>query len=223
MKAFGPQGWWPVTPVGARFPVYTPGFFGPLSERGIFEVCVGAILTQNTAWTNVEKALASLNGADLMSPEALASCPLHRLEKAVRSSGYFRQKARRLREFFRRVLSEHPGGFEEWFSGTAAARLREELLSYRGVGPETADSIALYAAGKPSFVIDAYTRRVAERLGVAGGLSYGGWKALFEAALPPDAEVYREYHALLVRLCKDFCTKSRPRCASCPLKRICKK
>lgn len=189
----------------------------------MFEICAGAILTQNTAWTNVEKALAALAAAGLRSPQAAAACPLPRLERAIRSSGYFRQKARRLREFCRRALAEHPEGFAAWFGAAGAAGLRAELLSYKGVGPETADSMVLYAAGKPSFVIDAYTRRLGERYGLARGLSYDGWKALFEAALPPDVKVYNEYHALLVRLGKDLCRKTKPLCAACPLRRGCEK
>lgn len=189
----------------------------------MFEICAGAILTQNTAWTNVEKALAALNSGGLMSARAVAACPLPRLERAIRSSGYFRQKARRLKGFCRRALAEHPEGFEAWFGAAVAAGLRAELLSYKGVGPETADSMTLYAAGKPSFVIDAYTRRTGERYGLARGLSYDDWKALFEAALPPDVKVYNEYHALLVRLGKDFCGKSKPACGACPLRRGCEK
>ncbi len=189
----------------------------------MFEICAGAILTQNTAWANVEKALAALHGAGLMGPREMASCPLPRLERAIRSSGCFRQKARRLREFCRRVLRDHPEGMEKWFARAAAPGLRAELLSYKGVGPETADSMVLYAAGKPSFVIDAYTRRIGVRAGLAGGLTYDGWKALFEAALPPDVKVYNEYHALLVKLGKDFCKKRSPSCGRCPLGRICGK
>lgn len=189
----------------------------------MFEICAGAILTQNTAWTNVKKALASLNEGGLLSPEKIAACPLPRLERAVRSSGYFRQKARRLKEFCRRASREHPEGFAAWFSAASAADLRAELLSYKGVGPETADSMALYAGGKAGFVIDAYTRRAGERAGLAGGLSYDGWKALFERSLPPDVKLYNEYHALLVRLGKDFCRKTKPLCPKCPLNSVCAK
>lgn len=189
----------------------------------MFEVCAGAILTQNTSWKNVEKALSALRRDGLTSPARIASCPLPRLERALRSSGYFRQKARRLRGFCRRALVEHPEGFEAWFSLAEGPGLRAELLSYKGVGPETADSMALYAAGKASFVIDAYTRRIAERLGLGEGLPYDGWKALFEGALRPDVKVYNEYHALLVRLGKGFCGKSDPLCAPCPLNKVCRK
>jgi endonuclease-3 related protein len=189
----------------------------------MFEICAGAILTQNTAWTNVEKALGEMNEAGLAGPAEIAACQLPRLERAVRSSGYFRQKARRLREFCRRVLAEHPEGFGAWFGAAAAGALRAELLSYRGVGAETADSMVLYAAGKASFVIDAYTRRMGERAGLGRGLSYDGWKALFEGALEPDVKVYNEYHALLVKLGKDFCRKTKPLCGPCPLSKVCKK
>ncbi len=189
----------------------------------MFEICAGAVLTQNTAWTNVEKALKALRAEGLMAPEKIASCPLPRLERALRSSGYFRQKARRLREFCRRALAEHPEGLEAWFSAARTEDLRAELLSYKGVGPETADSMALYAGAKASFVVDAYTRRIGERLGLGRGLSYGAWQELFEAALVPDVKVYNEYHALLVKLGKDFCKKSNPLCAGCPLDKACRK
>ena len=153
--------------------------------------------------------------------EAIASCPLPALEKALRPSGYYRQKARRLKGFCARVLREHPEGLAEWFCAAPAAALRAELLSYKGVGPETADSMVLYAAGKASFVIDAYTRRIASRAGAAEDLSYDGWKELFERGLPPDVKMYNEYHALLVKLGKDFCRKTVPLCSSCPLGAVC--
>ncbi|MDD2804557.1 MAG: hypothetical protein PHV33_03310 [Elusimicrobiales bacterium] len=222
-KAFGPQGWWPVTPSGGKLPVYLPGSYAPRAGREQFEICAGAILTQNTAWTNVEKALAALNSAGLLDAGRIAVCPLPRLERAIKSSGYFRQKARRLKDFCRRARREHPEGFRRWFAAGGSASLRAELLSYKGVGPETADSMVLYAAGKASFVIDAYTRRLGERAGLARGLGYDGWKALFEGALTPDVKVYNEYHALLVKLGKDFCKKTKPLCGPCPLGKVCRK
>lgn len=221
LKAFGPQGWWPVTPRGAAAPVYVPRSYGPRSAPEIAEICAGAILTQNTAWTNVEKALAGLRGAGLFSPDAIADCRLPRLAAAIRPSGYYRQKARRLRDFFARARREHPEGFGSWFRGVSADSLRRELLSYRGVGPETADSMVLYAAGRPSFVIDAYTRRIGERLGVGRGADYDRWQKIFEDGLPPRADIYNEYHALLVRLGKDFCRKTLPLCGGCPVRRQC--
>jgi endonuclease-3 related protein len=171
----------------------------------------------------VEKALQALRAAGLLTAGAMAACPLPRLRRAVRSSGYYNQKAGRLREFCRRVLAEHAEGLPAWFAAAPAAALRAELLSYEGVGPETADSMVLYAAGKASFVIDAYTRRVGERYGLGRGLAYGGWQALFERALKPDEKVYNEYHALLVKLCKDYCKKTKPLCGRCPLGKACKK
>ncbi len=164
-----------------------------------------------------------MRGAGLMCPGKIAACRIDVLERAIRSSGYFRQKARRLKDFCGRALKDHPEGFRSWFRSAGAAGLRAELLSYKGVGPETADSMALYAGGKAGFVIDAYTRRAGERLGLARGLPYCGWKALFELGLPPDVKLYNEYHALLVRLGKDFCRKTRPRCSLCPLGVVCAK
>jgi len=181
------------------------------------------VLTQNTAWKNVEKALEALGRAGLMSPRKMAVCRLAALERAIRPSGYFRQKAGRLKGFSARVLREHPEGLRSWLRSVPAGELRRELLSHKGIGPETADCIVLYAAGKAGFVIDAYTRRIVSRAGAAAGLSYDGWKALFERSLPPDVKMYNEYHALLVRLGKDFCRKTRPLCASCPIENICDK
>lgn len=221
LKAFAPQGWWPATPRGALAPVYVPRSYGPRSGTEIAEICAGAILTQNTAWTNVEKALAGLQGAGLLSAERIADCPLPRLAALIRPSGYYRQKARRLRDFFARARREHPEGLRRWFRSAPAEDLRRELLSYRGVGPETADSMVLYAAGLPSFVIDAYTRRIGERLGLGRGGDYDRWKGIFEAGLPRRADVYNEYHALLVRLGKDFCRKTLPLCGGCPLRGQC--
>ncbi|MDQ7771894.1 MAG: hypothetical protein RDU13_00075 [Elusimicrobiales bacterium] len=187
------------------------------------EICAGAILTQNTAWTNVEKALAGLSGAGLLpgAGDKIAACPLPRLARLIRPSGYYRQKARRLRDFFARAAREHPAGLARWFRSSRAAALRAELLSYKGVGPETADSIVLYAAGLPSFVVDAYTRRIGSRLGLGRGGDYERWKSMFEAGLPRRPEIYNEYHALLVRLGKDFCRKSSPLCGGCPLSGEC--
>ncbi|HAT73229.1 MAG TPA: endonuclease [Elusimicrobia bacterium] len=223
LRAFGPQGWWPVTPSQGEKPVYRPGFYGPLREAEIFEICAGAILTQNTAWKNVVMAIETLNAAGLMAPGEIAACPLPRLERAVRSSGYFRQKARRLREFCRRAGKDHPEGFRAWFSSAPAGELRTELLSYKGVGPETADCMVLYGAGKPSFVVDAYTRRIGERAGLGRRSGYEAWKIRFELCLPSDVKLYNEYHALFVRLGKDFCRKTGPLCGACPLNSLCEK
>ncbi len=224
-EAFGPQGWWPVTPAGKNSSVYRPGFHGPLSDAAIFEICAGAILTQNTSWKNVQKAMEALAAAGMLSQGNIAACPLPRLAGLVRPSGYYRRKADKLRAFSRRALKEHPEGLKSWFGAAGADELRRELLSYSGVGPETADCMALYGGGKLSFVIDAYTRRIGSRLGLAGpdGLSYDSWKGLFERSLPPDVKMYNEYHALLVKLGKDFCRPRAPFCRACPLAAVCKR
>ena len=221
--AFGPQGWWPVSSAAGKPTVYSPGSYGPLPGRAVFEICAGAVLTQNTAWSNVEKALDGLFSAGINAPAKLAACPLPRLAALIRPSGYYKQKAARLRDFFRRAHKEHPEGLRRWFAAAPAAGLRAELLSYKGVGPETADCMLLYGGGKLSFVIDAYTRRAGERLGLEGGSDYASWQTLFERSLPPDVKMYNEYHALLVKLGKDFCKKINPRCGNCPLGRVCEK
>ena len=186
----------------------------------MFEICAGAILTQNTAWRNVERALTALSGDKLLASEKIAAAGYGRLYRALRPAGYYRQKARRLKDFCRYTLKAHPEGLRGWFSGNAEA-LREELLSLKGIGPETADSILLYAAGKPKFVIDAYTRRIFVRLGFPDRREYGVWQRRFESSLPPDVRLYNEYHALLVALGKDYCKKTAPLCGKCPLKRMC--
>ena len=237
LAAFGAQGWWPVTPSGKYLPVYTPGSYGPPSESGMFEICAGALLTQNTSWKNVEKALTALNRARLLSPEKIKACTAGRLARLIRPSGYYRRKAARLKGFCAYILREHPEGLKKWFSAAQRRTLRAELLSLKGIGPETADSIALYAAGKTNFVIDAYTRRIGRRSGFGrfvaegtpqlrcphGDLSYGDWQAFFQANLPLNVKIYNEYHALLVKLGKDFCKKKEPLCNGCPLRRLCKR
>ncbi len=167
--AWGPQRWWPAQ---------TP-----------FEVIVGAYLTQNTSWNNVEKAMASLRHARVLSVDGIRRTPLRRLEKLVRSAGYFRQKAMRLKTFVR-FLDEHFDGSLRKLFAHPTARLREELLSLNGVGPETADSILLYAANHPVFVVDAYTRRILERHGlISPKASYDEIRELFEDGLGPLATV----------------------------------
>ncbi|OGG54003.1 MAG: endonuclease [Candidatus Handelsmanbacteria bacterium RIFCSPLOWO2_12_FULL_64_10] len=199
-RAFGPMRWWPAE---------TP-----------FEVMVGAILTQNTAWTNVEKAIANLKARGLMQAERLAALDPAGLAALIRPAGYFNVKARRLRAFLDYFLNAY-GGDVGRMRREEAVRLRAELLSVHGVGAETADSILLYALGKPVFVVDAYTRRVFHRLGLsAADASYDDLQRMFVSALPCDADLYNEYHALIVALGKDFC-KPRPHCEACPLKRGC--
>ncbi len=181
---------------------------------------MGAVLVQNTSWRNVEKALAVLRGRGLLSFEALARLDERRIAPLVRSSGVYRVKARRLRALLD-FLGERCGGRAEAMRSWDAAGARAALLGVHGIGRETADSIALYAAGHPLFVIDAYTRRILARLGlVRGDEPYDEIQALFHRRLPRDAALYNDFHAQIVALGKDVC-RPRPRCGDCPLARVC--
>ncbi len=198
--ALGPQRWWP-----ARTP---------------FEVMVGAILTQSTAWVNVERAIENLRRARALTPRAIGRMPQRQLARLVRPSGYFRQKAKKLKAFVRFLDSEFSGSLARMFR-TPTPRLREMLLAVHGIGPETADSILLYAGRHRVFVVDAYTRRILTRHGLIGERAgYEEMRALFETNLPRDAQLYNEFHALIVNIGKDWCRPNGPRCDSCPLSRF---
>lgn len=178
---------------------------------------VGAILTQSTAWVNVEHAIRALRRARALRPAALLALGPARLTRLVRPSGFFRQKASRLRALARHVARRHGGDLRRFLRQPAAA-LRAELLALPGIGPETADSILLYAAGRPVFVVDAYTRRVLARHRiVAPGIDAAGLQRLLMDHLPRDPALFSEYHALLVRVAKEHC-RATPRCAGCPLR-----
>lgn len=195
-EVYGPQGWWPGD---------TP-----------FEVAVGAILTQNTNWGNVARAITALKDQDLLTPQALQALPEPELARLIRPAGYYNLKARRLKNFLD-FLAHH---FENSMARLAAAdlaSLRPALLSIKGVGPETADSILLYALAKPTFVVDAYTFRILSRHGlIYEGCAYEELRQLFMEHLPAQVPLYQEYHALLVRLGKEWC-RPQPRCATCPV------
>lgn len=196
--ALGPMHWWP-----ARTP---------------FEVIVGAILTQSTAWGNVERAIANLRGARLLTPAAMARVRIARLAELVRPSGYFRQKAKKLKAFVRFLQTEYGGSLRRMFL-TSTADLREQLLAVHGIGPETADSILLYAGNHSVFVVDAYTHRIFGRHGITDGRpEYETVRALIEASIPRRAELFNEFHALIVNTGKNWCRKSAPRCEGCPLR-----
>jgi len=198
--AYGPQGWWP--------------------GGSPFEVVVGAILTQAAAWTNVEKAIANLKAAGVLSPGGILETPVDDLARLVYPAGYHNAKARKLKAFVEMLFERHGGELDRLFA-LPLAELRRELLATHGVGPETADAIALYAAKQPCFVVDAYTRRVFGRLGLAPARDdYGSWQRLFEDALPPDVALFNEYHALIDRHAKTLCRK-QPLCAQCFLRAIC--
>ncbi len=201
------------------------GHFGALAwwpADSPFEVVVGAILTQNTAWTNVERAIDNLKRARALTPRALAAMPRPVLEELIRPSGFFRQKAARLQGFASYLMSAWQGDIACLCAGPLP-EARSRLLDQQGIGPETADSILLYAAGRPSFVVDAYTRRIFTRIGMLDGTeSYDDIRSLFMQALPEDPVLYNEYHAQIVQLAKTSCRKKQPLCTTCPLRSLCR-
>jgi endonuclease-3 related protein len=195
--AFGPQNWWPGE---------TP-----------FEVIVGAVLVQNTNWQNVKKAIDRLRAAEVLEPHALYQVPTEELEELIRPTGYFRLKARRLRSLLELVVERYDGSLEAIFS-TGLSASREQLLAVHGIGPETADSILLYAGELPVFVVDTYTHRVLARHGWIGfDADYHAIQDYLQSGLPEDVPLYNEFHALLVYLGKHYCRKSKPQCEQCPL------
>jgi len=201
LRTRGPAGWWP-------------------GEDG-FEVAVGAVLTQNTAWTNVEKALAVLRSRGLLSFPRLRAMAPAEIAPLIRSAGCHNVKARRLAALL--AFLDQFGGRPENMACEDPRALRHRLLAVHGIGRETADSIALYAAGLPLFVVDAYTRRVFSRIGLLKGTEgYDAVQAFFMDRLPRKAQLYNEYHAQIVLLAKDFC-RPRPLCAACPLDQMCSK
>jgi endonuclease-3 related protein len=213
-----------------------------------FEVIVGAFLTQNTSWTNVELAMKQLRAARILTVDGIRTTPLPKLEKLIRSSGYFRQKARRLKTFVNFLDRTYGGSLTRMFR-RPSSELRQELLALNGIGPETADSILLYAGQHPIFVVDAYTKRIAARHGIlAETADYEKFRMLFEASLasaqpgslrpnlsggtlhlpsrmslsarPPLAQVFNDMHGLLVGVGKNYCLKSEARCEQCPLQSL---
>jgi endonuclease-3 related protein len=200
---YGHQHWWPGE---------TP-----------FEVCVGAILTQNTAWSNVERAIGNLKRAGALSPEGLWSLPESQLAALLRPSGYYNIKTRRLRAFIQVLMQQSATKLERLFAGPTEG-VRQRLLAISGVGPETADSMLLYAGGHARFVIDAYTRRIFRRHGwCRAEVTYAELQQLCEAALGQHSgarrlDYWQDYHAQLVNIGKDFCRARNPRCPQCPLR-----
>lgn len=200
LATYGPRYWWPAE---------TP-----------FEVCVGAILTQNTNWGNVEKAIFNLKRDGLLLPEKLRDFPIEQLAELIRPAGYFNVKSVRLKDFVGWLFLVHGGRLEDIFSGDWR-ELREELLKVRGIGPETCDAILLYAGYKPTFVVDAYTRRLYSRLGlISAKATYDQLREYFIVNLPADVGLFNEYHALIVAHCKEFC-RTKPRCGECALRFRC--
>lgn len=197
---YGPQHWWPA--------------------EGPFEVMVGAILTQSAAWRNVEKAIANLKAAGALSPVALRRLSLPEIAALIHPSGYYNAKSRKLKALAD-WLGENYGDDIARMSAQGTEKLRAQLLAVYGVGPETADSIILYAANQPVFVIDAYTRRIVSRLGLTPEVqSYAAYQAVFMNNLPAETRLFNEYHALLVQLGKEVCRK-QPQCSECCLCHLC--
>ncbi len=196
-KAFGPQRWWPGD---------TP-----------FEVAVGAILTQNTNWGNVEKAISNLKKEKALTAKAIHEMPINKLASLIRPAGYFNVKAKRLKAFIAFLMNDYHGSMKR-LKKEEMHDLRGKLLNVNGVGPETADSILLYALDKPVFVIDAYTKRVLSRHMILGhDESYERYQELFHSSLKKDVRLFNEYHALFVRAGNIYC-KTKPDCEKCPLK-----
>ena len=197
LEHFGPQEWWPGE---------TP-----------FEVMVGAVLTQNTNWVNVSKAISNLKREDLLSFNKMHDLPVELLAEKIKPAGYFNLKARRLKNLLNFISEEYFGSIEDMF-GEDTLSLREKILTVKGIGPETADSILLYAGNKPVFVVDTYTHRIFSRHNViAEEEGYYEIQEYFTLSLPDDVGLFNEYHALIVRLGKEFCKKNKPHCSRCPL------
>ena len=196
---FGPQHWWP--------------------GETRFEIITGAILTQNTSWSNVEKAIANLKSAELLSAEKLFNLDVSKLAELIRPAGYYNIKAKRLKNFVSWLFHNHAGRLTN-LENLGTDRLRAELLAVNGIGRETADSILLYAFNREIFVVDAYTARIAVRHHlIEPGADYEQIRELFQSNLPPDVKFFNEYHALLVRVGKQFC-KPSAKCAGCPLEKL---
>ena len=199
LERFGPQHWWP--------------------GQTQFEIIIGAILTQNTSWANVEKAIANIKKANALSAKALHRMNHDELAALIKPAGYFNIKAKRLKSFLTWLFDEYDGLLDK-LEQISTARLREELLNIKGIGPETADSILLYAFDRPVFVVDAYTARVMTRhYLVESGCDYEQLQELFQSNLTEDVKMFNEYHALLVRVGKEFC-KPKARCPGCPLEKL---
>jgi endonuclease III related protein len=197
--AFGAQHWWP--------------------GSSQFEVIVGAILTQNTSWTNVERAIANLRSARLLSCAGIERVPVSHLAQLIRPSGYFRQKARKLKAFCQFLRTEYRGSLKRMFA-TPTVVLREKLLRVFGIGCETADSILLYAGNHPVFVVDAYTKRLLSRHGWIGEKAkYDEMRWMFERQFPGETARFNEFHALIVQTGKHFCRRREALCGECPLGR----
>jgi endonuclease-3 related protein len=204
IEYFGKQGWWPTTD----------------TQNPKFEIMVGAILTQQTSWKNVEKSIKNLKDNYLLEPKKLFNLPVKTLESLIRPSGFFKVKSKRLRSFLEFFVYNYDGNLDKMFE-LSLDDLRKNLLSVHGIGPETCDSIILYAGNKPVFVVDAYTIRLCERYPIMKSKKYEEVREFFEKKLPKDVNLFKEFHALIVELGKNYC-KIKPLCEKCPLNEGCK-
>ena len=199
-EKFGPRHWWP--------------------GDTRLEIIIGAILTQNTAWTNVEKAVKNLKKARLLNVKALSMIPKKRLAGLIRPTGYYNIKAGRVKNFLKFLNTRYNASLKRMF-GTETGALRDELLNIKGIGPETADSILLYAGEKPVFVVDAYTKRIFSRHGyIDENATYEETQEEFSKSLPRNVRLFNEFHALIVELGKNLCRAKKPLCSKCPIRRI---
>jgi len=205
LEYFGHQHWWP-----------TMDYKNPK-----FEIMIGAILTQQTIWKNVEKALRNLKNANLIEPKKLFNLPIKNLENLIKPCGFYKVKAKRLRNFLKYFVENFDGDVNKIFK-RPLEELRSDLLSVNGIGWETCDSILLYAGEKPVFVVDAYTFRLCKRYPIIKVKNYEEVREFFENNLSKDVNLFKEFHALIVELGKNFC-KIKPLCNNCPLKEVCKK
>ena len=205
LEHFGHQDWWPTID----------------DKNPKFEIMIGAILTQQTTWKNVEKALRNLKNANLIEPKKLYNIPIKDLENVIKPCGFYKVKAKRLRNFLKHFVENFDGDVNRIFK-RPLEELRSDLLSVNGIGRETCDSILLYAGEKPVFVVDAYTFRLCKRYPIINTKNYEEVREFFEKNLPRDVNLFKEFHALIVELGKNFC-KTKPLCDDCPLKEVCKK
>ena len=205
LEHFGHQHWWPTID----------------NKNPKIEIMIGAILTQQTTWKNVEKAIRNLKNANLIDPKKLYNLPVNDLENLIKSCGFYKVKARRLRNFLKYFVENFDGNVNKMFN-RSLEELRRDLLSVNGIGQETCDSILLYVGEVPVFVVDAYTYRLCKRYPIIHSNNYEDVREFFEKNLPKDVNLFKEFHALIVELGKNFC-KTKPLCDDCPLKEVCKK
>ncbi|MEF3280182.1 MAG: hypothetical protein K6357_04365 [Elusimicrobiota bacterium] len=222
-QKFGPQGWWPICDKQTGISVYRKNFFGKLSSTETFEIAIGAILTQNTTWKNAEKAIFSLKKNSILTPKSILSSPKKTLYKLIRSSGYYKQKTKKIIEFCL-WIQKNGGDLKRILGIKKGEILRNELLQINGIGRETADSILLYAGYLPFFVIDAYTRRLYSRVFLDPTVyKYDELQNIFEKNIDKNFKTYMEFHALIVKLSKEYCFKFEPACEKCIISKYCKK